>query len=485
MKVLFILSLIFATLFILGCTQNMPICGDGVCASGEELTCPTDCAVKVDGKVFITINGAYDSDGEIYLYWYHSKDVYASLSQNLTSRLAENWEGSQNKNLFISFNDSSSGSIPVDKYGDRQIVLENLEQGEYYFEARTNDYAYRAVSEKVLIKENGDKYITLNLSVSNPAVRIKTYDEYGNILNGPGKITIYANESYTSDYGDYQEYEWEHSYQKFNSDEEMNLLSFLWQPDSLDKVKISYRAVVEKEGYEPAVIYLYDALYNKYLEYSAWLYTNKPAEKGDLKVQIVPGNNTDEIEAKGLIGVKAEVCSSDYYSECSFVIIDNDLSIILDDYPVGEYVIRAYSTDSNLMPVSIDSDSSKVSVKSKDNNSLTQIKAIRGMKMKMSLYDGNRMGDLADPNKVLIHEYCVFVDGVELECYKFDNNTPLSWTEVFGSNPYFWSRHFDSYNEIQDQLKQKIVFYLLYGEKKAILELVLRQGYPSPFVVFE
>ena len=58
MKQFFVLIalLIVLAVFLSGCTETT-ICGDGLCSSGEENTCPTDCAEPVNATVNINVSG--------------------------------------------------------------------------------------------------------------------------------------------------------------------------------------------------------------------------------------------------------------------------------------------------------------------------------------------------------------------------------------------------------------------------------------------
>lgn len=478
-KLIFLLVLFFTALFMFGCTgTSSTICGDNICSTGEELSCPTDCAVKVNGDVIININGAYDSDGEISLYWYHSKDVYANISQGITSRLGDNWYGSTNKNLNISFNDSSSGSIPVEKYGNRQIVLSNLEQGDYYFEARTEDYQYRAVSEKILVKEDGDRYITLNLVPSYPAVRIRAVDEDYNPLNGEGTIEIhYVEETWNN--GEYETYEGLYNSMSFENGEEMNALFYVWQPEILDNRNVYYKAVVKKEGYTSEVRNIWGTRYNKYSEYSVVSTENEPiVETGNLEINIVAGNEKSDYSSQMFLleGKEVQICKASNWS-CESVILDSDLKINLENKAYGDYAIQLGLSGFNLneIPYTIND-----TVTIDSENSVTEVKARRGSLTKISVLDANRQ--IIDSSKIKIHSVCSN-NGASISCY--DHNG-VTWDKIAGSNPLAMTNQLYSENDLNLLLAMEYIFKLEFNEQiKEFNFPIFRQGYNTQRLGFD
>ncbi len=471
-KLIFLLVLFFTTLFLLGCTgTSSAICGDGICSPGEELTCPTDCAVKVDGDVIVSINGAYDADGEIYLYWYHSKDVYANISQNLTSRLGDNWYGSTNKNLHISFNDSSSGSIPVEKYGNRQVVLSNLEQGEYYFEARTTDYAYRAVSEKIIVKENGDKYVNLTLSPSNPAVRIKAVDEMGRSLTGEGTIELYyVEESWHN--GQYETYEGLYNSMYFNSDEEMNALFYVWQPSPMDNKNVYYKVVINKKGYEFDTRQIWGSMYYKYTEYNFVLRNSTPIKTGNLEINIVAGNERSDYSSQMFLleGKEVQICKTSNWS-CESVILNSDLKINLENKAYGDYAIQLGFGDfnSNEIPYTINE-----TVTIDSENAVTEVKARRGSLLRISVLDADRQ--LINSSQVKVYSICYFSSiNQGTNCYDYNG---ITWEELFGVNPYSASQGLYSASDLENLLSYIYTIRLEFnGQVKDFNFPLFRQGY--------
>lgn len=476
-KLSFIILAVFALFFLLGCTETT-ICGDTICSSGEENTCPTDCAPKVDSTVNVYVSGAWDAQGDTYLRWYYSKNVSASLNNSVVSRLGEHWVGEQNKNLYLSFNDSESGELPIVN-GKRDYQLKITEPGEYYFEAISEDYSYRAVSEKIIVNESKDYYVNLQIVPSNPAVRVKAVDNSWNTLQGEGKIDLYYIEEYY-EYGEWKRNEWLYTSSYFSQYDEMNALFFVYNPTDLGNRNVYYRAVVQKEGYEPYTVDVWGTRYNKYSEYSAPLVSNKPIEKGDLQIQIVAGNNTGAYDLNRLVGLNAVICPMNYSGDCRSEVINSDFSIKLSDYYYGEYRVSAYTNlDENQVPVNLDADSSIVTINSAENS--VQVKAIRGALIILSAYDGNRTV-LANPEKIILKQSCT-INGDQNSCYSYDEGT--TWKSVWGVNPKRIPLGISSESQIASLSKYFISIDMTYGEKKGTLVVYIKQGIPSYAVTFK
>jgi hypothetical protein len=467
---------IFALFFLLGCTQ-VNVCGDNICQVGEENTCPTDCAPKLDSTINVYVNGAWDATGNTYIRWYYSKDVSASINSNVISRLGDHWFGEQNKNLYLSFNDSKSGELPITR-DKREYQLKITEPGEYYFEAISEDYSYRAVSEKIIVNESGDYYVSLSMTPSNPAVRIKAVDDRGNILSGEGKINLYYVEE-NWEYGEYVTNEWLYSSAYFNESDEINALFFVYNSTDLVNRNVYYRAVVEIEGYEPYTVDVWGARYQKYSEYYAHLVSNKPTEKGNLKIRIVPGINTGKVDLNKLVGLTASVCPVSYAGKCNSEVIDSDLSINLSDYYYGDYRVYASYYDQNQMPVSLDTDSALVTIDSAEGSA--EIKGIRGALIILYAYEGKR-GVLADPEKVILLQVCTnYLD--QNKCYEYSENT--TWKNAWGTNPGRIPVVMSSESQIEAYSKLIYTIDMLYGDKEGTLNVRFVQGIPTAMVIFK
>lgn len=59
MKNFLIVFFVLVTFFLFfGCT-GQAVCGDGICSPGEEITCPQDCRVPIEGNVTSSIDDLY------------------------------------------------------------------------------------------------------------------------------------------------------------------------------------------------------------------------------------------------------------------------------------------------------------------------------------------------------------------------------------------------------------------------------------------
>jgi hypothetical protein len=472
-KLVILVGLLLALALFLGCTETS-FCGDGICSSGEEATCPTDCAEPVEAKVNIYVSGAYDAEGDLSLFWHHNKDVYASAYQNITSRLGDNWYGQESKNLYISFNESQSGEQPIGS--KRQISLTFSGQGDYYFEARSDDYAYRAVSEKITITDSGEYYVYLDLVPSNPAVRVKAYDEYGNILSGEGKITLTAVETYCS-YGECNENEWEYDSRTIY-DDEMNALFFVYMPynyyNNTETRDIYYKIEVEKSGYLTQTQYYWP--HSKYQERHVYMQKDVPVETGNMKVTIVPGIGTTQEDLDELEGQKVRACGS--YKECQYTTI-SDGRFYFENLPYDTYYVYGgygqYDSQSSHPPMSLAE--SKITVNSEVV--YAEAKALRGYGMKLSILDGNyNLIDL-ETNEIYHVQYCNYY-GDSNYCY--GEETPY---RLIMPNPLEQSGTFYSEEAITNLESQWNEIELEFNGEKKWFPLNYKQGYNEIVWQFE
>jgi len=456
-------------LFLSGCTQTS-LCGDQICSSGEESTCPGDCVAPVEAKVNISVNGAYDAVGDLSLYWYSSKDIQASAYSNITSRLGDNWFGSESKNLYVSFNDSKNGQIPVPT--SRQISMNFTQAGDYYFEARSEDYSYRAVSEKITITESGEYNVNLTLTPSNPALRVKVFDEYGNTLNGKGIITLTAVET-VCEYGECKENEWQYDSRVFYDKEEMNGLFFLYIPyqyNFKEKRDMYYKIEVQKEGYSTQTGYHYP--YGKYSEYHMSLGKEVPAEKGILKIKIVPGVGTSVEDLAELDGANVQACGKyacydstiRYAEELTSITFEG---MLYDNYAVYGYV--DYNYQSSHPPMSLVSSNIEV------NSEIVygEAKGLRGYGMQISILDS--MGNLIDTvNEELygLQSCYVYSDGVK-NCSSNEEPQRI----VLPSNPVQISQRAYSEEEITNPTNVSMEVELMYKGEKKWFSYSMKQGY--------
>jgi hypothetical protein len=456
------LLLVFSIFFLFGCTEsNLNICGDGVCTTGEENTCPTDCAEPVNATVNINVSGAYDATGDLSLYWHHSKDAYANASANITSRLGDNWFGEQSKNLNISFNDSESGSKPI---GDeRNIQMNFTEPGDYYFEVRSQDYEYRAVSEKITVSESKEYYVDLQIVPSNPALRVKAIDESGNIMVGEGKIDLYAIETVCK-YGECTEDKWLYETVKFSAEDEMNALFFVYVPrdEYFNKRSINYEVVLSKTNYETSISWT--NIYGKYQELQVILQKDVSTEKGDLKVSIVPGMGTTQDDLLELEGKEIHVWGKDK----SIIGKVSKGLVYFEDLPYGSYYLESsYNKDFNyqsgIAPVSTESTQIEIN---QETNSVT-VKGLLGIGLNLSIVDAK--GNLIPKEEILQNSYCVLVDGKK-ECVDYEKPMPMHMNPVLSS--------ILAYNEqtILGLEKQLITVNLEYNGVQQWFELQYKQG---------
>ena len=465
--------LIVSALFLSGCTETT-ICGDSICSVGEENTCPTDCAEPVEATVNINVSGGWDAEGGLSLYWHHSKDVYANASQNITSRLGEDWFGEESKNLYISFNDSESGAQPI---GDKRNISMNFTQpGDYYFEVRSDDYAYRAVSEKITIIESKDYYVDLQITPSNPALRVKAYDEKGSILYGTGKITLTAIETYC-EYGECNESEWVYDTRKIYDGDEMNALFFVYMPYKdyyNNKTRdIQYKIEVEKDGYITQTQYYYP--YGKYSEHGVWMKKELSNETGDLSIKIVPGTGTIEDDILELDGETVTVCPYNG-SQCYDSTINGNM-VEFYDLPYDTYWFSSY-IDYDYMsshpPMSVESEEYVVGAASTQ----AYATALRGIGIKMMAV--NASGSLVPADEVFAMEQCYSTDGGTTEsCGVMDPPSPMPANPLESSMKVYSEEDLEYYTSSYWKAKLK------YKDQEEWFTLNYKQGYNEVVFLFD
>ncbi|MBT4870740.1 MAG: hypothetical protein HON47_04150 [Candidatus Diapherotrites archaeon] len=475
-KIILFLMLVMAAIFLAGCTETA-VCGDQLCSTGEELTCPTDCAQNVEGQIEVRISGGWQSEGELSLYWYKSKDISANISSNITSRLGDNWYGSENKNLFLSFNDSASGEIPVDK-DQGTVIIDNLEQGEYYFEAKTSDYEFRGVSEKIIVKEDGDYYVDLEIYPANPAVRIKAYSrDYSEVLTGSGKITLNVKRSWY-EYGEWNEYT-EQAYEVFFEEgEEINGLFFLPGRDPSDRREISFEAIVSKDGYQDKMIF--GSPWTAYQEYSAPMYSTPEPGTGHLEINFYPGKGTTWNDIYGLEGEKAWAYGGypDYKSYSTT--IENGRAYF-ENVPTGTYTAYTYSfADMEKMeaPVASYSDYQNPFEVTDGEIAEESLEAFLGSAIELNLIDGDgKLIDLSN-NPVLRKSIC-WNYGNDEYCYDY------TYESKWGVNPDL--RSYMAYTEADLEYMSSFSekYILEYNGEEYEQTLKYSQGYKKLDWIFD
>jgi len=468
-----LLVLLVALMF--GCTGTT-ICGDQICSTGEDLTCPTDCAAPVEAKVIVNVNGAYDATGDLSLRWHHSKDVFANANASIVSRLGEHWSGEQVKNLSISFNDSISGEVPLEQYGNRTVTLNITQPGDYYFEALSEDYAYRVVSDKITITESKEYYVNMNLTVGNPAVRVKAYDTMtGNVLTGRGKISVYAEENYY-EYGENKKYEYLYSEMNFDEGQEVNGLFFLYNyEDKLNNRYVSYRAVVEAEGYDGTKMNVYP--YGKYQEFGVWLNKTGQVLNGSLKITIVPGIGTTQEDVASLEGRNVQVnggcvCTETECTACisKDVTIQNGM-IILNDYPYGSYSVyipSGMNNNSPDVPIGVESKSFEIIA---GEGRYDEIKALKGYNLNLKAVDIN--GQVVDPTQIEMISFCQsYLD--QNYCSEYNGE---SWANTLVTNPYVFAATYYSEEHMNQYAQSDIVFTTKYNNDVQATSFSINQGF--------
>ncbi len=467
-SVLVILAVLALFLFF-GCTAPVQICGDNICSSGEENVCPTDCVEPVNAVVNVSVSGAWDAQGAVYLRWYHSKNVTASLNADVVSRLGDHWFGQQSKNLYVSFNDSKSGELPITN-DMKQYSINVAEPGDYYFEAISEDYGYRAVSEKITVTGSNTYYVNLNLVPSNPAVRIVAYDEQGNFAFGKGTIELYYQEIDCS-YGACKENQWLYETQSFDKEQEINGLFFLYMPQSvLSQKDVRYTVVIKKEGYLDYTTQVVP--YSKYQEYRTWLSKEVSSDKGDLKVTIVPGLGTTKEDLIKLEGRKAYAMST---GGKTFETIITQGVALFTDLPIDNYYVwgqNLYATTNYDYSSPIPNVSTMDLESVKVTSGLTQVemKALLGFGVKLSVLDSK--GELISSDKVYYTQTCSF-RGDKNYCYDYTDNPP----QLFTVNPWTMNEGFINEDIIKEVESEWSEVKLRYGDQDKWFVLAIKQGY--------
>ncbi|MCX6803239.1 MAG: hypothetical protein NTY48_01565 [Candidatus Diapherotrites archaeon] len=436
-KALFGVLLFCSVIFLLGCTTEPPIkiCGDGTCSPGEDNTCPTDCLAPISGQVLVDVSGGYDATGDLWLEYYTSNNIYTNLSNTLSSIVGNNWSASSTRNLSIGFNQSQSVKVPVPRDGDRRIVLSNLKQGEYFFTVRSDDYAYFGQSEKLVIDEDKNYYVSLSLKPSNPVVRIIAYDESSNILTGTGNIKVYEVLEENQN-GENNITENLVSSIDFADGEEINGLFYLWPQVQTMNSSSHFKAIVTKDNYASTQLD-YISTYNKYNEYSAALIKPVPTT-GNLKITIIPGAGTTTADLSQLVGKKLWVCNMnvDYGKDCSYSEpITSEFIVHLNDYKVGQYSVSAedYNMNSPIVPVTVSSQSVVVD----SQNGEASVKAYLGRTLKLSAWN-NLTNKLIDANQILMKSLCssVYASNIPSEAYiGCSAGDGKTWADIWGLNP--------------------------------------------------
>jgi hypothetical protein len=404
------------------------------------------------------------------MHWYHSKNVSFSAYNNLVSRIGEHWFGEQSKNLYINFDDSKGGELPI---GDSRMVSMNVtEPGDYYFEARSEDYAYRAVSEKVVISEDKEYNVYLDIVPSNPAVRIKAYEyESGSPLTGNGSIKLYYEED-RCEYGECTHNEWLYDQRDFSDSEEMNALFFLYTPYDFESRNYWYKAVVERDGYIGQEQYVWTG--SKYSENSFYLEKNAPTERGNLTVNIVPGKGTSIEDVERMEGTKLMACQNSHPYVCGESIVSNS-SAYFENILYGNYSIygSADSIDANQSPLNIQNTYAEVS----DVNSVVQAKALLGYRFLISLLSAN--GVLLEPADVPIVGECIYYQGENTGCYNPDPPYVLS------QNPWDVWGYFSSEANIDESAQVEYILTFRNGGVDKNFSLTMEQGYHVKNWVFD
>jgi hypothetical protein len=433
--------IILALLLLFGCTNT-----------GLNLTCPdgqlvmdiSECVESVDATVTVSANIPWDIEGDVFLRWYKSQEISSNLSSSVITRLGEHWLGSQNKNLYISFTDSESGELPITRENN-EVVVSIPEQGEYYFELASEDYEYRAVSEKVLVTQNGDTQLYLNLVPSNPAIRIRGVGESWERLSGPGKVTLFATRHYDN-YGEWTEDTFEYGSMTFSDGEEINALFFVNSYNISQNESISYFTEVEKDGYLSTRQNIW--VNGKINVYDIQLRQANPPGTGDLEVQIVPGQGTTWEDVGRLNGEMAllTMVNSPYTQYTTT--IDASRIVTFDNIDFGTYTLSAangeYSSD--IPFVTIANQEIEVSLAAQS----AQVQALLGSSMHLTVLDST--GELIPKEQLKNARSRLFVDG-ELR-YDFNNSPPTPWP----ANPMIQARGF--YDEYSLEIENASVYYL-------------------------
>jgi hypothetical protein len=435
-KIIFTIALIFSVLFLLGCTQTPQLCGDMICSPGEENTCPTDCASQISGDVTVRIyGGGYGED--LVLEYSSYENVNVNLAESVSSRLGSNWGSDTYSNLNFSYNQNNFVQKPIPE--NREIILTNLKQGEYYFYARSENYDYSTQGVKVVISEDKDYDVQLEMKPSNPALRVKGYDDQWNLLTGPATVTVYEVSEYYDKYGtgDWVQNEWKVNSYYFGEKEEINALFWLWPTgyDMKNERNNYFKVVVDKEEYGSGTLE-HVGLYEKYTEMSAIVYGEYVEDPtGSIKINIEPKDGLTDSDLEIFVGQNITLCPVNYYAgDCLYSEISNDLIAAFYDIPVGEYYaygiwehIENYGEDRIDMPVSIQS----TTIINEEGGTYGTLYANLGYYNMLGVMDEN---SFIDSSQIAVHNMCVYyTETGEEYCHDYEG---LSWTEFLVNNPY-------------------------------------------------
>jgi hypothetical protein len=432
--------IILALLLLFGCTNT-----------GINLTCPdgqlvmdiSECVEPVDATVTVSANIPWDIEGDVFLRWYKNQEISSNLSSSVITRLGEHWLGSQNKNLYISFNDSESGELPITRENNK-VVVSIPEQGEYYFELASEDYEYRAVSEKILVTQNGDIQVYLNLVPSNPAIRIRGVGESWERLSGPGKVTLFATRHYDN-YGEWTEDTFEYGSMTFSDGEEINALFFVNSYNISQNESISYFTEVEKDGYLGTRQNIWTN--GKINVYDVQLRQANPPGTGDLEVQITTGTGTTWEDIQRLNGQMATLTmTSSPYTQYTATI--NDERVTFENIAFGTYRLSAQDGDyaSDIPFVTIAAEEIEVNATFQGN----EAKALLGSSMHLTVLDST--GELIPTEQLKLTRARLVIDDEPRQDINY--SPPASWA----TNPMIQARGF--YDEYSLEIENASVYYL-------------------------
>lgn len=458
-----VLVLLLVLFLFFGCTQNS-ICGDSLCSSGEENSCPTDCATQIDGTVFVNLIGANDAT-DLTLEYYSSSNVNYNFYNSVASSLASNWSANNSKNLSISLNQNDLVTKPVP--ASREVVLEGLKQGEYYFTARNSEYSYYGKAEKVLINEDKDYYVTVELKANQPIVKVNVVDESGAVLSGSGRIEMFeVTDYYDSSTQMTNTVENSVGIVEISADQSMAALFYLWPERKEINYQTRFKAVVTKDNYGVAV---YDNLgvQNKYNLVSVIIVRETPIT-GSLTIQIVPGQGTTLADLEVFKGKEVAIYNTSDYSGKTTAIVNSDLTINLNDYKVGTYFVGGgYLIDSISVPVNLDV--SKEIVITPGHNSV-ELEGFLGILASLSVIDSKL--DLIYGKDIQIYKMC-YSDGNLLQCTDYNG---VAWEHMLGTNPYVSLIGLMNQRLIEEYLGRGYILSLGYDGQVKDFNFSFKQG---------
>ena len=471
---IFLGVLLCAAFVLFGCTGT-PICGDNLCSAGEENSCPTDCAKTINGSIIVNVSGAYDAEGSLSLEYYTSNNVNYNFNNTINSYLASNWSGSTQKNLSISLNQSQSVVKPIPQYGDRTIVITNPKQGEYFFTARSDDYAYFGNSEKILVDKDQNYYVNVELKASQPVARVIAVDNAdSSYLVGPGTIEIHLiTEVYKN--GEYSTTDQLVNSMTFTENEKMNGLFYLFQPEQGIDFSSRFVAVITKEGYSSASQNLYWTT-EKYSEYTVPL-MSKTAQKGTLQVTLVPGKGTTTADLQRLVGKQFNIQG---FKGVSYpATLSSDLTLVYNNLYLGGYSFGVYdSPDHNTVPLSGDK-----YIEFSSDGQIEKVEVFRGSELRITAVDS--VGNIIDPTQIVVKRLCMISNDGNgtTNCYDYNNTT---WAKIWANNPIESSQTVYSEVDLDNRSNQQISFYLSFnGMDKTFNFPYFVQGFNIQNLVFD